>query len=75
MSNELIDPPERIDNAATYHVLEPGDAITMPLSDTDWEVGPIQQERYREHGPELSGDVSEISALGIVTQVRGPFPS
>lgn len=46
-ADEFFDPSETIDNAATYGILEPGDVITMPLSDTDWKIGSIQQERSR----------------------------
>lgn len=40
------------------------------------QTGKLAQfnKRDREHGPELSEDISEISAFGVVTQVRGPSP-
>lgn len=43
--DELFDPPRRITNSDIYRIFKLGEIIHMPHSDTDWEMGLIQQER------------------------------
>lgn len=65
--DELFDPPKIIANSDDYRIFKLGEIIHMPQSDTDWEMGPIKQERDRH-----VEEITEASALCVATQVRGP---
>ena len=68
--DELFDPPRREEDPDICKVLGRDFILRMPQSDTDWQMGPIQKERYRTYGDSLS--VEELSVLCVATQVWGP---
>lgn len=70
--NELFDPPQRVEDSETYKVFGTDYIVTMPWSDTEWKMGPIQQERYRNYEYSKHGSVEELCALCVATQVWGP---
>lgn len=46
------------------------DRTLLPNSDTDWQMGPIQKEKYRTYGESIT--VEDLTVLCIATQVWGP---
>ena len=67
---EFFDPPQREEDPDIYKALGPDFIVRMPESDTDWQMGPNQKEKYRTYGESIS--VEDLSVLCIATQVWGP---
>lgn len=69
---ELFDPPQRVEDSEVYKVFGNDYIVTMPWSDTEWKVGPVQQERSRNYEYSKHGSAEELCALCVATQVWGP---
>lgn len=68
--DELFNPPQRDEDPHIYRVLGQDFVVRMPNSDTNWQMGPIQKEKYRTYGESIT--VEDLSVLCIATQVWGP---
>ena len=70
VDDELFDPPQREEDPDIYRALGPDFIVRMPKSDTDWQMGSIQKEKYRTYGESIT--VEDLTVLCIATQVWGP---
>ncbi|KAE8153515.1 hypothetical protein BDV25DRAFT_136806 [Aspergillus avenaceus] len=70
--DDLFDPPQEIADAELYDYIPKNFLLYMKNTQTEWRLGKVQSEKYRNHYQRHYGETGDICSVCVATQTEGP---